>query len=204
MAKKRKDLSEQRQHQILEAAEAVLLEVGIDRFTVDQVVSKAGIAKGTVYNYYKHKNQMLAQLGAKVLGLLHASFLEAAVEAPSYLDKIKSICHTHYLYSEKHPAYSDLIFYVEKLEADQSTQDYVKASHGITDYMVELIERGQAAGEIKEDIEPLMLTYVIWVTSAGIVEFLDLKKNLLRDRHQIQTKMMVDLFNKMLIEGIKN
>ena len=49
-----------RKNQIIAAADLVLLEAGIDAFTIDQVIAKAGIAKGTVYNYYKNKDQILA------------------------------------------------------------------------------------------------------------------------------------------------
>ena len=64
MKGRKRETPELRKQQIIAAADLVLLEVGIERFTVDQVIEKAGIAKGTVYNYYKNKDEMLAELGA--------------------------------------------------------------------------------------------------------------------------------------------
>jgi AcrR family transcriptional regulator len=44
---------------ILDSAILVLLDKGIRRFTMDQVASNAGIAKGTIYLYFKEKHQLL-------------------------------------------------------------------------------------------------------------------------------------------------
>ncbi len=44
---------------ILESAIAVLMEQGIELFTMDRVSNNAGIAKGTVYLYYKNKQALL-------------------------------------------------------------------------------------------------------------------------------------------------
>lgn len=44
---------------ILESAIELLLEKGITKFTMDRVASGAGIAKGTVYLYYKDKKVLL-------------------------------------------------------------------------------------------------------------------------------------------------
>ena len=44
---------------ILESAIAVLMEQGIEKFTMDRVSKSAGVAKGTVYLYYTNKQALL-------------------------------------------------------------------------------------------------------------------------------------------------
>ncbi len=44
---------------ILESAIAVLMEQGIEQFTMDRVAERAGVAKGTVYIYYTNKQALL-------------------------------------------------------------------------------------------------------------------------------------------------
>lgn len=44
---------------ILESAITVLMEQGIERFTMDRVAESVGIAKGTVYLYYANKQSLL-------------------------------------------------------------------------------------------------------------------------------------------------
>ena len=44
---------ESREQQIVIAADTVLQQVGVNNFTIAQVVETLDIAKGTVYKYYK-------------------------------------------------------------------------------------------------------------------------------------------------------
>lgn len=203
MKNRKRETPELRKNQIIAAADLVLLEVGIDRFTVDQVIVKAGIAKGTVYNYYKNKDEMLAELGAKALRLLHETFSNATNEVESYIDKIKAICYAHYDYTKKYPAYSELISYMERPEFDIHIQGYITISYSITDYVVNIVKEGQKVSEIKKEIDPHMLTYIAWATNVGVVQFVESKKKMLKNHHEISTKEMVNTFADMMTEGIK-
>lgn len=60
----------------------MLTEVGLDSFTVDQVVAKAGIAKGIVYKYYKSKDEVFSEISVKSLRKLLEVF-RAGVEEKS-------------------------------------------------------------------------------------------------------------------------
>jgi len=57
--KRKKIIEELNRKDILESAVELLLEEGINKFTMDKVASGAGIAKGTVYLYYKNKKMLL-------------------------------------------------------------------------------------------------------------------------------------------------
>lgn len=52
----------QRRSDLLDAAESVLLATGVDSFTVDDVTTTAGVAKGTFYLYFRHKDDVIAAL----------------------------------------------------------------------------------------------------------------------------------------------
>jgi AcrR family transcriptional regulator len=56
-----------RREQILDAAQRVLLERGLRATTVADVVDAAGVAKGTMYLYFRSKDELLAGLRARYL-----------------------------------------------------------------------------------------------------------------------------------------
>ena len=56
---RKKIMEELTRNDILDSAVTILLDSGIKNFTVDAVASGAGIAKGTVYLYFKSKNKLL-------------------------------------------------------------------------------------------------------------------------------------------------
>mgnify|MGYP004707043205 CR=1 FL=1 len=47
---------------ILEAAVEVIAEKGLHETTIDEIAQRAGVAKGTVYLYFKNKESLLASL----------------------------------------------------------------------------------------------------------------------------------------------
>lgn len=56
---RKKAMAELIQNDILDSAAAVLLEKGIKGFTMEIVAANAGIAKGTLYLYFKNKQAIL-------------------------------------------------------------------------------------------------------------------------------------------------
>ena len=54
------------QENICKAATGIIVEYGIEKMTMDKVAEAAGVAKGTIYNYFKDKNQLLDTIGSIV------------------------------------------------------------------------------------------------------------------------------------------
>lgn len=58
----RQDVSDQRRHQILDAATAVFSRLGFERARMDDIAEEAGVSKGALYLYYKSKDAIIATL----------------------------------------------------------------------------------------------------------------------------------------------
>lgn len=69
MAKKSKfqqQLTEARRTYILDAAIAVIAEQGFQRTTIKQIAARAEVADGTIYNYFKNKDDILLAIIAQI------------------------------------------------------------------------------------------------------------------------------------------
>ena len=53
---------EERRNELIDTAEALFIEKGYDNTTVEEIVKKAEVAKGTFYHYFKSKNEILDAL----------------------------------------------------------------------------------------------------------------------------------------------
>ena len=58
----RQDVSDQRRHQILDAATAVFARMGFERARMDDIAEEAGVSKGALYLYYKSKDAIIATM----------------------------------------------------------------------------------------------------------------------------------------------
>lgn len=58
----RRELAQERREQILAAAATVFAEKGFDRATISDVARAAGVAEGSIYNYFRGKQDLLVHL----------------------------------------------------------------------------------------------------------------------------------------------
>ncbi len=193
---------ESRKLQILAAADQVLIQIGIEHFTVDRVIEVAHIAKGTVYRYYKNKDEMLAELGVKALTLLQADFDRAVAQQTHSMDKVKAIVGACYQFYQHHLQYFELISYMERPEFDLNASGYLKLSEHTQRFTQHIIEQGQAKGEINPSLDATMLHYIMWAACVGVVEFVETKKKLLKHHHQINTEHMIGTFAELMTKGM--
>jgi AcrR family transcriptional regulator len=66
---------------ILDAVEEVALERGVDQASIAAIADRAGVAVGTLYNYFPDRDTMITQLFACRRGELAPSIVAAAVAA---------------------------------------------------------------------------------------------------------------------------
>lgn len=61
-----KQLTQARRQQILDAAVAVIAEQGFQNSTIKQIAARAEVADGTIYNYFKNKDDILLAIISQV------------------------------------------------------------------------------------------------------------------------------------------
>jgi TetR/AcrR family transcriptional regulator len=67
-------ISKFRTREIIEAAIELVKREGMERLTMDRLAAQAGVAKGTLYLYFKDKGELLMSAVAHVLDLVIADF----------------------------------------------------------------------------------------------------------------------------------
>jgi len=77
---KRNKLAEQRERQILDAALRVFSKKGFAQATTAEIAQEAGVAEGTIYNYYKSKHDLLLSL---ISGYIEAERMIDILEHPA-------------------------------------------------------------------------------------------------------------------------
>lgn len=75
---------------ILEAAAHVFAAQGVQETTVQAILDRAGVSRGTFYKYFRNKEQVVAELYALAAQMLLAAIREAADKATTPLDKLRA------------------------------------------------------------------------------------------------------------------
>ena len=93
-------IDEMMKQALFEAAIAVIKEYGVSGLTMDRIAAAAGVAKGSLYRYFRGKRDLLEFLYAKMLGPIFQATDEVLKSDRSALEKIDE----HLRYVLKHVA----------------------------------------------------------------------------------------------------
>lgn len=95
-------LLEFRRAEILDAARKVCAAHGYHEMTVDEIAQAAGIAKGTVYLYFRSKHEIYWAMIEKVLAVLHEQVREELARPGSIEERVRRFVATKMGYFERH------------------------------------------------------------------------------------------------------
>jgi AcrR family transcriptional regulator len=95
-------VTEFRQQEILEGARRVFARRGFDGATVDDIASEAGLAKGTIYLYFRSKQEIYLEALRRSVGLLRAETEKNMAAAAGSRAKLHAFVHTRLTFFERH------------------------------------------------------------------------------------------------------
>ncbi|MFC4776902.1 TetR/AcrR family transcriptional regulator [Paenibacillus sp. GCM10023252] len=138
---------------ILSAAVKVFAETGYHGSQVSKIAKEAGVADGTIYLYFKNKEDILVSLFRDRLGELVGKFQESVEQSATAPEALRRICEIHYTELEQNP---DLA-YVTQIELRQSSLDLRKAIGQAVKPYIQLIEavlvKGMEEGSFRANLD---------------------------------------------------
>jgi len=93
MARPRTEPAEARRRRILTAARALLIRKDYEAIVLDDVAKEAGLAKGTLYLYFKNKEDLISAVLTDMASGLEKCLLEA--DGPDPLKELRAIARLH-------------------------------------------------------------------------------------------------------------
>ena len=139
---RRREPPDVRRTQILDGAERVFVERGIDAAMAD-VAEVAGVAKGTVYLYFASKAELLAELRARYLERFATTVEErlSRLDRPTTPAAVEQFAACLFDWSQENYALHHVLFHA----AGVSEDDAFERGRAL---MNELVRRGVESGEV--------------------------------------------------------
>jgi TetR/AcrR family fatty acid metabolism transcriptional regulator len=183
---------------ILDAAIRVFARKGFYNSTIADVAKIAEVAEGTIYLYFKNKDDLLISIFEHSMDLF---ILEAQKELEGVGDpkeKLKRFISLHLRLVQKNPELAQVL----QIELRQSSK-FMKEYEGgkFSDYLNVvrgILEEGQEKGVFRKDIEPRILRRAIF----GCVDELALEW-LLMTKKKYSLESCAEQVSEMFIKGIE-
>ena len=171
-----------RENMILDAAEEVFFSRGFDQSTMDDVAKTAELSKGSLYNYFKNKNELCIGIVGRSLRLLIQYMEKAIAGKASGLDKISDATKAFLLFKQENPEYyCALQSYQQHSSGCGTDSKFLDSSmdgnRHISELMLKLVQEGISDGSIRESIIPEKTANALWGEFNGIIPGFDLNTN---------------------------
>jgi TetR/AcrR family fatty acid metabolism transcriptional regulator len=137
---------------ILDAAVKVFAQQGFHQSTVAQIAKAAGVADGTIYLYFKSKDDILFQFYEYKARQVFERFRRAVDEATHAVDKLRNLVRTH-LSEFQSDINMAIVYQAETHQHRRAAQEVIKEmSRMYRDIISEVVELGQKEGNLRRNL----------------------------------------------------
>ena len=139
-------------HLILEAAVKVFARQGFYQSTVAQIAREAGVADGTIYLYFKNKDDILVQFFSYRTKQVFERFRAEVNKSDNSLDKLRNLIRRHLTEFQRDRDMA-VVYQVETHQNSRLAEDQIREmSQMYQDLVSEIVETGQQEDSIRKDL----------------------------------------------------
>ncbi|RJQ65544.1 MAG: TetR/AcrR family transcriptional regulator [Desulfobacteraceae bacterium] len=138
--------------QILTAAIKVFAERGFSQSTISQIAQEAGVADGTIYLYFKNKDDILVQFYERMTEHVSSRFWEAVEEGQTAVEKLHNLIHAHLDVFQSQPNGAIVYQGETHLQWRLVQEPTRKMSKMYRDIISKVVALGQQEGVIRNDL----------------------------------------------------
>lgn len=150
--------------QIIDAAVVVIAENGYHQAQVSKIARRAGVADGTIYLYFKNKEDILISLFEEKMGEVIKKVNQKLTPATTAVDKLFVFIDTHFKILSEDPA----LAIVTQLELRQSNKKLrLKINKTLKGYLAmleEILIEGKQKGEFSKLLDVRVARQMIFGT----------------------------------------
>lgn len=207
IAERKEREKQQRREEILQAAEEVFFSKGFEKSTMEDVAEKAELSKGTLYLYFKSKEDLHMAVARKAINLLRNYTSKALEGGGTALEKLGQMGRACIVFSRSHPDHMKAIMTLEEVEplsislSTSDVQDMIY-NESTVGAVIQIVEQGVREKLIRSDIPTALVAHTLWMTVLGVIRFVSTRQSLLQALDLSPDKLYESHF-ELVLNGIQ-
>ena len=198
IAERRQREKEQRAQDIVDAAEKVIFSKGYEKATMDEIAEAAELSKGTLYLYYKTKEELYQAIALRGNAILRKMAQAALRDDMSGLEKIITITQAYFRFYEQERPYFDALHYMDTSEmtpeAIHERHEAFERSENALYLLRDVIAQGIEDGSIRPDADPMKQALLVWGQALGVLQVMMSKECMMVDVLKVQREDLMNAF----------
>lgn len=198
---------EQRRRAIVDAAEAVIFEKGLEQATMDEIAEEAELSKGTLYLYFTNKTELYLAICKRGSNILNRKFAKVfANKDRTGIELIRNLGETYLNFVIDNPDYFNAFIHYEtlqnvgELENSETARVCEENVREAMSFTVRALQIGMQDGTIDNNYDPRELAVLIWGSTRGMIQVTHMKEQ----GHHLKIVDEMDLDIKNMFKGFLN
>ncbi|ACN15264.1 HTH-type transcriptional regulator [Desulforapulum autotrophicum HRM2] len=198
---------EERRRQIMEAAKLVFSAKGFNRATMEEIAGEAELSPGTLYLYFKNKEELHTSLSIDILKYLTRQIRDYVDERNMSPEaKIYALRDAFINVYEYDAMVLINLFHLQAGEtlknlSGEVLQQIKEASGDALGAITSIVQEGIDQG-VFVDKHPVALADIIWATYSGVVLWVDSKRLLNNEKDFV--KQTLETAFDLIVAGLRN
>lgn len=176
ITERKKREKEQRNNDILDAAERLFFSRGYEDVSMDQIAREVELNKATLYLYVKNKETLFATIVLRGIRILQEKFTECMEKQVPGIVKVTLMGQAYYQFSQEYPDYQKMIqFYgTERFSKENPCTAEIGKGYGTCRMILrDAIQEGIEDGTIRDDLDPFLISMYLMISFMGILSMED-------------------------------
>lgn len=171
---RKKREKKQRRDTIIDAAEKIIFSKGLDQATMTEIAKEAELSKGTLYLYFKNKNELYMAITKRGSNILNQKLVKIFSGDHTGIELIRLMGETYLTFVRDNPGYFNAFLHYDSLRDTEDLQNSEIAQicegnkQEAMALMVRALQIGIQDGTIKSSYNPKELAVIIWASTRGI------------------------------------
>ncbi|HYM19510.1 MAG TPA: TetR/AcrR family transcriptional regulator [Candidatus Kapabacteria bacterium] len=164
---------EARREQILSAAQTVFERGGLGQSSMDEIAKEAELAKGTIYLYYKNKDELIVGLILRGFEKLYELMIAECGTRDRGILKLQGVGDAYHRFAGENSFLFSVMNVSEPPPKSNISSDLLDEllhlSEKIWKFFYHTTEQAKDEGDIKQEVNGFTLVLTLWLSSTGIL-----------------------------------
>ena len=198
---------EQRREEIINAAQKVFFEKGLQTATMDEIAEAAELSKGTLYLYYKSKEDLYLAVMVRGMEVLYEMFVKTvSVSEPTVL-RLRKLADTYFEFFRQHRNYFRMFYFFQNPQFHKQVSDDMmhtcnSENQRVWKLVIDLLQQGIREGQVRPDISPVETAVILWASANAIMMRMDTQLDYFKAELHVDLEDVLRKTNTLLLESI--
>lgn len=207
-AERREREKGERRNSILDAAEKVFFSRGVKDASMDEIAETAELSKGTLYLYFRSKEEIYLGINHRALKILRTMFESVMATGATGIEKTRDIGRAYYEFSQRRPDYFDAMMHfdaeVTKLdEAGAMGLECHAEGMRVLGLVAESIRIGIEDGSIRNDLDPMKTAILLWAQTDGVIRIVARRCEHMKEFENLDLRDFIEEFFTFIYGALK-